>query len=65
MLALLFYATGGRDADFAAEEGERRGGWDAESAHFLTGLHECHWVKKSLVRLSIIICIRLVVCEEN
>ena len=47
MLALLFYATGGRDADFAAEEGERRGGWDAESAHFLTGLHECHWVKKS------------------
>ena len=24
------------------------GGWESSAAHFLTGLHECHWVKKSL-----------------
>ena len=24
------------------------GGWESSTAHFLTGLHECHWVKKSL-----------------
>ncbi|KAL7466979.1 hypothetical protein ACHAXS_007249, partial [Conticribra weissflogii] len=53
VLALLFYATGGTDVDDPREfaSGSSRsgnGGWDSEMAHFLTGLHECHWVKKSM-----------------
>ena len=60
VLTLLFYTTGGKDVDpsspsstSTAEGGdsgriERRSGWDSSMAHFLTGLHECHWVKKSL-----------------
>jgi len=50
VVTLLFYATGGRDEDAmssATTEGERRSGWGSGTAHFLTGLHECHWVKKS------------------
>ncbi|KAL7540098.1 hypothetical protein ACHAXR_009868, partial [Thalassiosira sp. AJA248-18] len=53
VLTLLFYATGGKDentqaSSSAASEGIRRSGWDSDIAHFLTGLHECHWVKKSI-----------------
>lgn len=48
VLTLLFYATGGRDENAPlSEEGARASGWDFGTAHFLTGLHECHWVKKS------------------
>ncbi|KAL7484201.1 hypothetical protein ACHAW6_009838 [Cyclotella cf. meneghiniana] len=50
VLTLLFYATGGIDKKNPDEtpKDNTRGGWDSELAHFLTGLHECHWVKKSL-----------------
>ncbi|KAL3804495.1 hypothetical protein HJC23_002534 [Cyclotella cryptica] len=50
VLALFFYATGGIDMNNPEEisKDNTRGGWDSELAHFLTGLHECHWVKKSL-----------------
>lgn len=48
VLTLLFYATGGHDENNPAEETTNRGGWDSDMAHFLSGLHECHWVKKSL-----------------
>ena len=51
VLALLFYATGGRDHYDAPEYLQGNTGvhgWDSEMTHFLTGLHECHWVKKSL-----------------
>lgn len=50
VLTLLFYATGGQDRVAAAaseEDGGRTRGWDPAVAHFLTGLHSCHWVKKS------------------
>jgi len=49
VLTLLFYATGGKDytESTLSAEGGRRGGWDPAVAHFLTGLHICHWVKKS------------------
>lgn len=47
-LTLLFYATGGHDENNPAEEATNRGGWNSDMAHFLTGLHECHWAKKSL-----------------
>eukprot|EP00581_Thalassiosira_minuscula_P007127 CAMPEP_0183703012 /NCGR_PEP_ID=MMETSP0737-20130205/917_1 /TAXON_ID=385413 /ORGANISM="Thalassiosira miniscula, Strain CCMP1093" /LENGTH=392 /DNA_ID=CAMNT_0025929709 /DNA_START=270 /DNA_END=1445 /DNA_ORIENTATION=- len=50
VLSLLFYATGGKDdADGTLDGlgGGRTSGWESGSAHFLTGLHECHWVKKS------------------
>ena len=46
VVTLLFYATGGHDDNDSVET--LRGGWDSDMAHFLTGLHECHWVKKSL-----------------
>lgn len=48
VLALLFYATGGHDESDPADTGNHHGGWEADMAHFLTGLHECHWVKKGL-----------------
>ena len=48
VLALLF-------ANFAEVEGERWGGRDAESAHFMTALHECHWAKSSLVSVFILV----------
>jgi hypothetical protein len=50
VLTLLFFATGGKDESASPPEsdGERSSGWDSDLAHFLTGLHECHWVKKSL-----------------
>ena len=50
VLSLLFFATGGKDenASPAESDGERTNGWDPDLAHFLTGLHECHWVKKSV-----------------
>lgn len=48
VVTLLFYATGGHDDNDSIESfGTLRGGWDSDIAHFLTGLHECHWVKKS------------------
>jgi len=52
VLTLLFYATGGKQDEHTSPsssiEGGRTSGWDAGMAHFLTGLHECHWVKKSV-----------------
>ena len=49
VLTLIFYAMGGYDEnDEYHTSSSRRGGWDSDSVHFLTGLHECHWVKKSL-----------------
>lgn len=50
VLTLLFYATGGKDESSSPPDTERRprSGWDSSLAHFLTGLHECHWVKKSI-----------------
>ena len=57
VVTLLFYATGGKDTDpteassttiLGEEATGRTSGWDSSMAHFLTGLHECHWVKKSL-----------------
>lgn len=48
VLSLLFYATGGKDEVSPPESEKRSSGWDSSLAHFLTGLHECHWVKKSL-----------------
>ena len=50
VLALLFYATGGKELDeWAPAPNEKvRHGWNSGTAHFLSGLHECHWVKKSL-----------------
>lgn len=50
VLALIFYATGGKDLDeWAPAPNEKaRHGWNSGTAHFLSGLHECHWVKKSL-----------------
>jgi hypothetical protein len=50
VLTLLFYATGGHDENDPTQNNKPtgRGGWYSEMAHFLTGLHECHWVKKSL-----------------
>jgi hypothetical protein len=50
VLTLLFYATGGHDENDPTQSNKPtgRGGWYSEMAHFLTGLHECHWVKKSL-----------------
>ena len=50
VLALLFYATGGKDLnEWAPAPNEKaRHGWNSGTAHFLSGLHECHWVKKSL-----------------
>lgn len=53
VVTLIFYATGGKDTDpTEASMGEeaigQTSGWDSSMAHFLTGLHECHWVKKSL-----------------
>lgn len=62
VVTLLFYATGGRDTTrIPMQEGEmrdkaieggarasRRSGWESSTAHFLSGLHECHWLKKSL-----------------
>jgi hypothetical protein len=50
VLTLLFYATGGKDESASPPEsdGGRSSGWDSGLAHFLTGLHECHWVKKSI-----------------
>lgn len=50
VLTLLFYATGGKDSSPSSSTGGggRASGWDSGMAHFLTGLHECHWVKKSL-----------------
>lgn len=52
VLALLFYATGGSDENdpkgYAEAHTGGNGGWDSGLAHFLTGLHECHWVKKSM-----------------
>lgn len=48
VLTLLFYATGGHDENNPNETSQKRGGWESEMAHFLSGLHECHWVKKSL-----------------
>lgn len=50
VVTLLFYATGGKDEDAMASptDGDRNKGWSSGAAHFLTGLHECHWVKKSL-----------------
>jgi hypothetical protein len=49
VLTLLFYATGGKDESLLSPVSERRSsGWDSSLAHFLTGLHECHWVKKSV-----------------
>jgi hypothetical protein len=50
VLTLMFYATGGIDTKNPDETSKdnTRGGWDSELAHFLTGLHECHWVKKGL-----------------
>lgn len=49
VLTLLFYATGGKDPTEPALslEGSRTNGWDPAVAHFLTGLHICHWGKKS------------------
>lgn len=50
VLTLLFYATGGRDENAppsSSHEGGRTSGWESGMAHFLTGMHECHWVKKS------------------
>lgn len=50
VLTLLFYATGGREKKSDSSEqqnGGRRSRWDSDTAHFLTGLHECHWAKKS------------------
>ena len=57
VITLLFYATGGKEEDLTVasssiimgeEEIGRTSGWDSSMVHFLTGLHECHWVKKSL-----------------
>ncbi|KAL7535871.1 hypothetical protein ACHAWF_005300 [Thalassiosira exigua] len=52
VLTLLFYATGGRDetseGSSSSQAGGRTSGWESVMAHFLTGMHECHWVKKSL-----------------
>ena len=48
VVTLLFYATGGHDENDQTEDTTIRGGWDSDMAHFLSGLHECHWVKKSL-----------------
>lgn len=57
VVTLIFYATGGKDTDptvassttiMGEEATGRTSGWDSSMAHFLTGLHECHWVKKSL-----------------
>ncbi|KAL7437034.1 hypothetical protein ACHAXM_005424 [Skeletonema potamos] len=51
VLTLIFYAMGGRDENDPKEyhtSSYARGGWESDSVHFLTGLHECHWVKKSL-----------------
>jgi hypothetical protein len=50
VLTLLFYATGGKDESASPPEsyGRRSSGWDSGLAHFLTGLHECHWAKKSI-----------------
>ena len=51
VLALIFYAMGGTDENDPKEwhaSSYARGGWESDSVHFLTGLHECHWVKKSL-----------------
>lgn len=49
VLTLLFYATGGRDENAPLSEagGGRASGWEFDAAHFLSGLHECHWVKKN------------------
>jgi len=62
VLILLFFATGGKESDPSvavaavaagtddalSDSPHRTSGWDSSVAHFLTGLHECHWVKKSL-----------------
>mmetsp|Transcript_31160 Transcript_31160/g.46734 ORF Transcript_31160/g.46734 Transcript_31160/m.46734 type:complete len:408 (-) Transcript_31160:185-1408(-) len=51
VLTLIFYAMGGTDENDPKEHhtsSYARGGWESDSVHFLTGLHECHWVKKSL-----------------
>lgn len=48
VLTLLFFATGGHDENDPSDTHTRHGGWEADMAHFLTGLHECHWVKKGL-----------------
>ena len=57
VVALIFYATGGKDDEDGDEEDEAgvaggyhtgTGGWDTSTAHFLTGMHECHWVKKGI-----------------
>ena len=51
VLTLIFYAMGGTDENDPKEyhtSAYARGGWESDSVHFLTGLHECHWVKKSL-----------------
>ncbi len=51
VLTLIFYAMGGTDENDPKAyhtSSSARGGWDSDSVHFLTGLHECHWVKKSL-----------------
>ncbi len=57
-LTLLFYTTGGRDDTMTPSSSTTEGGgvngsgrtsgWDSGMAHFLTGMHECHWVKKSV-----------------
>ncbi len=51
VLTLIFYAMGGTDETDPKSYHTStygRGGWDSDTVHFLTGLHECHWVKKSL-----------------
>lgn len=48
VVTLLFYATGGHDENNPTEDTTNRGGWDSDMAHFLSGLHECHWAKNSL-----------------
>lgn len=52
VLTLLFYSTGGTDETDPPRQSDGLGGssngWDSSAAHFLTSLHECHWVKKSL-----------------
>lgn len=52
VLTLLFFATGGREEKSDSAEPQqhkmgRRSSWDTNTAHFLTGLHECHWAKKT------------------
>ena len=68
VLTLLFYATGGKQDEGAlvttgpggvaaagSNSRANSSGWDADMAHFLTGLHECHWVRALLLCFAIAI----------